>query len=153
MKQYQRILVGVEALEGVTHNAFEEACSIAKANDAALIIAFVMDKNGYAMLERTDPRGFAQLKNEAVTKLKEYEEEAVKQGITDVQAVLEVGAPAKMLVQDLCQKHKTDLIIIGQTGGTKIDQLLLGNKSKKIQKKSACEVKVVSGNTTSTVHV
>lgn len=147
MEKYERILVGVEALEGVSYDAFEEACEIAEENNAALIIAFVIDKKGYAMLERMDPRGFERLKNEARVNLKKYEERAVERGLTNVQTVLEIGDPSKMLVQNLCQKHEVDLIIVGKTGGTRIDRLMIGDKAKKIQKMSKCNVKVVTGNT------
>lgn len=145
MSRYNRVLVGVEALEGSSHDAFEEACDIAKDHEAALVIAFVLDKKGYASLASIDPHGFERLKEQAKTKLKTYREAAQQRGITDVQTVLKVGVPRKEMVEDLCKDYSIDVVVIGQSGGSKIDRLLLGNTAKAIQKKAVCDVKVVDG--------
>ena len=143
MAQINRILVGVEALEGASHDAFYKARDLAKENNATLIIAFVMDKNGYASLERMDPQGFGRLKRQAESRLKAYKEMAEENGVKDVETVLEVGIPKKEM-ENLCEKYNIDMIVIGETGSSKVDRLFLGNTAKAIRKKAKCDVEVVS---------
>ncbi|MFC3525589.1 universal stress protein [Marinococcus halophilus] len=143
MAQINRILVGVEALEGSSHDAFDKAKELAKENNATLIIAFVMDKNGYASLERMDPHGFRRLKKQAETRLKGYKEMAEESGLKDVETVLEVGIPKKEM-ENLCEKYNVDMIVVGETGTSKVDRIFLGNTAKAIQKKAKCDVKVIS---------
>lgn len=143
LAQINRILVGVEALEGASHDAFYKAKELAEENNATLIIAFVMDKNGYASLERMDPHGFGRLKNQAESRLKAYKEMAEENGVKDVETVLEVGIPKKEM-ENLCEKYNVDMIVVGETGSSKVDRLFLGNTAKAIQKKAKCDVKVIS---------
>lgn len=147
LAQINRILVGVEALEGASHDAFYKAKELAEENNATLIIAFVMDKNGYASLERMDPHGFGRLKNQAESRLKAYKEMAEENGVKDVGTVLEVGIPKKEM-ENLCEKYNVDMIVIGESGASKMDRVLLGNTAKAIQKKAKCEVKIVSRENT-----
>ncbi|MDZ5781912.1 universal stress protein [Marinococcus luteus] len=145
MSHYNRVLVGVEVLEGASHDAFEEACDVAKDHDAMLVIAFVLDKKGYASLASMDPYGFERLKEQAGTRLKAYQAAAQQRGVTGVQTALKIGVPRKEMVEDLCKEYSIDVVVIGQSGGSKIDRLLLGNTAKAIQKKAICDVKVVGG--------
>lgn len=116
MPHYNRVLVGVEALEGASHDAFNEACAIAGDHEASLVIAFVLDKKGYASLESMDPRGFGRLKEQAQTRLQAYQEAAQQRGLTDVQTVLKVGVPQKEMVEDLCKDYHIDVVVIGDSG-------------------------------------
>jgi nucleotide-binding universal stress UspA family protein len=68
---------------------------------------------------------------------------AEENGVEDVETVLEVGIPKKEM-ENLCEKYNIDMIVIGETGTTKVDRLFLGSTAKAIQKKAKCDVKVIS---------
>lgn len=56
---------------------------------------------------------------------------------------MEPGLP-KRDIGKLCARYETDLIVLGESGASKIDRALLGSTAKSVQKKVDCNVKVIS---------
>lgn len=143
MEQFHRILVGVETLEATSHDPLAQAVQLAQEHQATLLIAFMMDTKGYTSFERMDPNGFRRLQDQASSQLQRSKEWAVEQGVPHVETVMEPGLP-KRDIGKLCARYETDLVVLGESGASKIDRALLGNTAKSVRKKVDCNVKVIS---------
>lgn len=143
MSRYKRILVGVDALETPSYDAFEEACAMALEHGASLVLAFIFDEHRYANLQRIDPKGVRHLKEKAAYHLQAYKEEAAHKSVTDVETVIDAGVPEKRLAHHLCLTYSADLILVGETGGPAFERFLRGRRSRTVASKAPCEVRVV----------
>ncbi|GEK58215.1 universal stress protein [Marinococcus halophilus] len=143
MEQFQRILVGVETLEATSHDPLAHAVQLAQEHQATLLIAFMMDTKGYSPFERMDPNGFRRLQAQASSQLQRLKEWAVEQGVPQVETIMEPGLP-KRDIGKICARYETDLVVLGESGASKIDRAFLGNTAKSVQKKVDCNVKVIS---------
>ncbi|SDW07516.1 Nucleotide-binding universal stress protein, UspA family [Marinococcus luteus] len=146
MSHYQRILVGIDAVEIPTYKVFDEAKAMAAEHGATLIIAFVFDQKRYATLERMDPKGIERLRTKAALYLEACQQAAWAQGIEHVETVMDSGAPKKRLATDLARRYEADAIIIGESGGTRLERLVFGHTSKAIRRKAKCDVHVVQNS-------
>ena len=54
-----------------------------------------------------------------------------------IQAVVQIGDPAKNIVQ-YSEDHPTDLIIIGTHGAKGIEKVLLGSVAERVLKRAGC---------------
>lgn len=146
MSHYQRILVGIDAVEIPTYTVFDEAKTMAVEHGATLIIAFVFDQKRYATLQRMDPKGIERLRTKAALYLEACQQAAWAHGIEKVETVMDSGAPKKRLAIDLAKRYQADAIIIGESGGTRLERLIFGHTSKAIRRKANCDVHVVQNN-------
>ncbi|CAM3875318.1 universal stress protein [Alkalicoccus chagannorensis] len=146
MADYKHILVGLDVLEDGADRVFEHACQAAVENDARLTIAYVMNVPEFTTLERMDPQGAKELKQEARENLQQFHAKAEERGVNNVASIVDKGVPKKRIISHLSKEHNPDLLVIGQTRGSRFYQLLDGNTSNAVKKKANCDVTVVQMN-------
>lgn len=141
---YQRIMVGVDAIEGDSISPLLVAYETASKHQALLVMVFVYDSIGYSYVERTDPKGIARIQKEATSRLELYKQQALAAGVPKVETVFAHGKPKRVLGQILCQQWSIDLLMIGQSNQFGIDHLFYNNMPRHLTKKAKCRVQIVT---------
>lgn len=140
--KYKNILVAIDG-SNQSENAFLEAVEIASRNNASIYIAWIIDDLNLA----ANAYYFAKLVREEQERTKKYInikiEYAKSQGISDVQSVIEIGSPKRMLGIDLPNEYDINLIVIGATGKNAIAQTIIGSTTAFVVNQSNCNVLVV----------
>ncbi|WEV60492.1 universal stress protein [Streptococcaceae bacterium ESL0729] len=144
-EEYKKILVGVDgSMEA--DKAFQKAIASAIRNRAQLIIANVIDSRAFQGLS-----GFEGVIAEDALKsskefMKKYEDAAHKKGLKDVKSYIEFGSPRAMLSDTIPTREGVDLIMVGSTGQSAIERLLIGSVAEYIIRHAPCDVLVVRDN-------
>ncbi|WEV44996.1 universal stress protein [Streptococcaceae bacterium ESL0687] len=141
-EEYKKILVGVDGSDEADV-AFKKAIHAALRNKAQLIIANIIDSRAFQGLS-----GFEGVIAEDALKsskefMKKYEDEAREKGLKDVKSYIEFGSPRAMLSDTIPTEEKVDLIMVGSTGQTAIERLLIGSVAEYIIRHAPCDVLVV----------
>jgi nucleotide-binding universal stress UspA family protein len=121
---YERILAPVDGSEP-SDRASEHAVSLANALDASLDVISVVDTSGLgpdvrAQLVSEQGRSMAQ---DAV---RSVAENAKDRGVTDVRTEVAEGRPANTVAEYVAD-HAVDAVVLGTTGRTGLDRVLLGS--------------------------
>lgn len=136
------VLVAVDGSEQAEY-AFETAIPIAKAQEAQLIIARVINKNAYQPMSSYAPSIIEKVQEDANELLAKYKKQAEEAGITDVTVELVYGSPKTKIIRDIVPKYHVDLIITGATGLNAVEKIFMGSVSEHIAKAAPCSVMVV----------
>ncbi len=139
---YKKILVPTDGSE-VSYEASKHAIEIAKLMNSKIYTIYVIDIVPFMGLptEGLWESMRELLEEEGKEAIKNIEEECKKNNI-DVHSDILEGSPANEIVNYAKQK-KIDLIVIGTTGKTGLDAILLGSVADKVSKKSHCPVLLV----------
>jgi nucleotide-binding universal stress UspA family protein len=121
---YERILVPVDGSEP-SARASEHALALASALDASVDVLSVVDTSGLgpdvrAQLVSEQGRSAAQDAVRAVAS------DASGRGLTDVRTEVEEGRPADVVAEYVVD-HAVDAVVMGTTGRTGLDRVLLGS--------------------------
>lgn len=138
----QRILVGLDgSVESL--KALDKAIELAYSNQAELVIAHIIDLRSFSTAASLDPEWADAHQQGAEKFLDDFAQEAKDAGIHSVKTVLEMGAPKVLLSTTIPQKEAIDLIVIGATGMSRLERILMGSVSQYIIGHSLCDVYVV----------
>ncbi|NSL51290.1 universal stress protein [Calidifontibacillus erzurumensis] len=139
---YKNILVAIDGSKE-SERAFKKAVSIAKANNAKLMITHVIDTRSFATVEAYD-RTLAERAEEFATDLLEsHKKEAEKEGVQNVETIVEYGSPKVRIAKEIAPKHNADLIVCGATGLNAVERFFIGSVSEHITRYAKCDVLVV----------
>lgn len=139
---YKNILVAIDGSKEA-EKAFKKALSIAKINDAKLLITHVIDTRSYATVEAYD-RTIAERAEEFANDLLEsHKKEADEAGLTNVEIILEYGSPKVRIAKDIAPNHNVDLIVCGATGLNAVERFFMGSVSEHITRYAKCNVLIV----------
>ena len=75
--------------------------------------------------------------------LNEYKEIAEKEGVQNVETILEYGSPKVEIPREIAPKNEVDLIVCGATGLTAVERLFIGSVSEHITRYAKCDVLIV----------
>ncbi|MGT2799150.1 universal stress protein [Streptococcus marmotae] len=141
-QSYQVILV---AVDGSTEAelALHKAIHVAKRNQARLIIAHVIDTRALHNIAAFDAAIYETLEQEAQTLLKDYQEQALQAGLSEVQIVIEFGNPKTLLAHDIPEETGADLMLLGATGLNTFERLLIGSSSEYILRHTTIDLLIV----------
>lgn len=142
METYEKILVAVDGSEE-SKNAFKKAVSLAKKEDAELIICHVVDTSSYNRIEHYSSAFIAGLEDYAKELVDEYEKQANEAGVKKVTPVLEHGSPKVKIPKETAGKYEADLIIAGATGLGAVERFIIGSVSEQIARRAKCDVLIV----------
>lgn len=142
MNQYKKILIAIDG-SGAAKKGFEKGLSIAKANDAKLILTHVIDTRTFATAEAYDRSIVERANKYAHELIEEYEQAAKEAGITNVEKCIEYGSPKVKIPKDIAKEQQVDLIICGATGLNAVERFLIGSVSESITRYASCDVLVV----------
>ncbi|OEH91840.1 universal stress protein [Bacillus solimangrovi] len=140
--RYSNVLVAVDGSKEA-ERAFNKSVSIAKRNDANLIIGHIVDTKTYATVEAYDGTIVERAERYAEEFLEEYKTEAIDSGIKNVKTVIEFGSPKVRISRELAPKHEVDLIICGAQGLNAVERFFLGSVSEHITRYAKCDVLIV----------
>lgn len=141
-QSYKNILVAVDGSEGA-ELALHKAIHVALRNQARLTIAHVIDTRALHNVAAFDATVFESLEKEAQLLLEEYRQEALKNGLSDVQVRIEFGNPKTLLALDIPKETGADLMLLGATGLNAFERLLIGSSSEYIMRHAAIDLLIV----------
>ncbi len=138
---YKHIVVAVDGSEAA-EKAFKKSVSIAKRNNARLIIAHVIDSRTFATAEAYDRTLSERAEQYAKELLDTYIKNARNEGLTDLVRCIEYGSPKVKVPRDIAENFDADLIICGATGMNAVERFLIGSVSESIARHANCDVLV-----------
>lgn len=144
-QEYDSILVGTDGSDQAKL-AFEKAISVAKRNNAKVVVAHIIENKLYGgtMSFSTFTPDLVQSESDEAQKLLDsYIEEAKHLGYDNVETVLEYGSPKILMAKELPEKFNTDLIMVGQSGLNAVERLVMGSVSDHIIRTAPCDVLIV----------
>ncbi len=156
---FQKILVALDR-SPLSEHVFEEALSLAKTNDAALMLLHVLSpmEEGYPMpvypgLDSVYPgndeviRLYAQrwqdFEQKGIEMLRELNGKALAAGVTS-EFSQNVGEPGRVIC-NLAQTWDADLIVLGRRGHSGLSELILGSVSNYVLHHAPCSVLALQG--------
>ncbi|KXT77294.1 universal stress protein [Streptococcus sp. DD13] len=141
-QSYQKILVAVDGSKGA-ELALYKAIHIAKRNQAALVIAHVIDTRALQNIASFDASVYESLEEEARELLEGYQSEALNAGVSSVELVIEFGNPKTLLSHEIPENTKADLMLLGATGLNAFERLLVGSSSEYVMRHSKIDLLIV----------
>lgn len=141
-QSYQTILVAVDGSKGA-ELALHKAIHVAKRNQARLVIAHVIDTRALHNVATFDASVYESLEREADSLLEEYQQEAFRAGLSDVQIRIEFGNPKTLLAIDIPKETGADLMLLGATGLNAFERLLIGSSSEYIMRHANIDLLIV----------
>ena len=116
-----------------TENAVEFALDYARLKDATLFIVFVASPREDEERVKVEKCG-----RSALARL---ESQGAKLGVR-IKTLLEVGNPYETIL-DIADRVRADIIVVGTSGKTAVDRMLIGSVSEYIVRNAKCTVVVV----------
>lgn len=141
---YKKILLPTDGSEHAARAA-EHALWIAHQSNAKLTIISVIESTFIVGLPSADVTDEIRdmLKTEAQKHLNKIQKLAEQKGYTvDMELVVKEGSPASAILK-YSEEENIDLIIMGTSGKSGIDRLLMGSVAQNITKSSKCPVLIV----------
>lgn len=142
LQEYKSILVAVDGSEEA-EKAFRKAVEVAKRNSAKLILAHVIDTRAYQSFSTFDGAIADNAREEANNTLEEYRSYAEKEGLSQIEIVLEYGSPKIMVAKQIPESHNVDLILLGATGLNAVERIFVGSVSEYVIRHANCDVMIV----------
>lgn len=142
LQEYKRILVAVDGSQEA-EKAFRKAVEVAKRNNASLVLAHVIDTRAYQSFSTFDGSIADNAREEAKKILEEYKEYAKKEGLSEVEVVLEFGSPKVIIAKQIPESENIDLIMLGATGLNAVERIFVGSVSEYVIRHARCDVMVV----------
>lgn len=140
--KYNTILVAVDGSEEAK-KAFNKSVEIAKTENAKLLIGYVIDTRTFASIDAYDRTIAERSRLFGEELLNEYKEIAEKEGVQNVETILEYGSPKVEIPREIAPKNEVDLIVCGATGLTAVERLFIGSVSEHITRYAKCDVLIV----------
>lgn len=141
-QEYKKILVGVDGSDEA-EKAFTKAVQVAIRNKAELVIVNIIDSRAFQGIS-----GFENvIADDTLKSAKEfvgrYEKTARDAGVENIKTRIEFGSPKVLLSDTVPREEGVDLIMVGSTGLTAIERLLIGSVAEYIIRSAPCDVLVV----------
>lgn len=146
LQQYQQILVAVDG-SSKAELAFQKAVSIAKRNDANLLLVHVIDTRAFQDVNSFDSMLAEQATDLAKQSLADYKKEAESNGVEKVETTIEYGSPKLIIAKQIPQDKKVDLVVLGATGLNAVERLFIGSVSEYVTRNASCDVLIVRTDT------
>jgi len=139
---YKKILIPTDG-SAVSMEAANQALEIAKAMNSKVHVIYVVDIVPFVGLPTEGLWESMKeiLEEEGTEALQKIKKKAKEMGLHITSEVLE-GSPSNEIVQ-YAEKEKMDLIVIGTSGKSGLDKILLGSVAEKVSKKAHCPVLLV----------
>ena len=137
-QKYSRILVGMDG-SAESLKAFDEAVRVAKRNNAELILANVIEKRSFLAVNTYEE----QHENGTKLLLQQFAKEALDEGLTNVRTLLEYGSPKVAMATKIPKQENVDLIVIGATGISYIERVVVGSVASYIVNHATCNTLIV----------
>ncbi|WP_227133020.1 universal stress protein [Halorubellus salinus] len=140
---YERVLVAVDG-SAPSRRASEQALSLASALDAGVDVLSVVDTGGLGPDVRAE-LVTERARVDAQDLVRGVETDAEERGISDVRTEVVEGVPADAIASYV-DDHAVDAVVIGTTGRTGMDRVLLGSVAEKTVRSASVPVLTVRGD-------
>ncbi|MEI3612238.1 universal stress protein [Pseudogracilibacillus sp. SO30301A] len=139
---YEKIVIAVDGSKA-SEKAFKKSVEIAKADNATLILAHIVDTRTFATAEAYDKSLSERAEKYARDLMNEYVENAKEAGVEDVELVIKYGSPKVAIAKEIAPEKDADLIIVGATGLNAVERFLIGSVSESVARYAKCDVLIV----------
>lgn len=143
---YQRILVPIDGSRA-TPVVMEKAIAATKKHQAHLDILNVAQVNqltdGYAIASSLSTSQTFDLVKTTQERLGDLKKHAEESGVKSVAIHIRFGNPKQVIARDFIADHHNDLIVIGTTGLSMVERLIVGSVTSYVVRNAACDVEVV----------
>lgn len=141
MRELKRILCGTDFTER-SYTALQYALRFAKLADGVLIVAhFVHVPSGDLYTHEAWPATFEEAKERAKAMLEEVHKTRLE-SYPKAELVVEIGAPAEMLIQ-IAKDRQVDVLVTATHGRSELAELIMGSTAEKLIRHAPCPVFVV----------
>jgi len=142
---YKRLLIATDFSEH-SEFAFSQGLQLAKNLNAQIDLAHVVDPHIFLPLRTIAVQSVLEeyqkeIRKEAKIKLKKYVEEHSDSKDFFESHVLN-GNPAKEII-DACERFKSNLVIVGSHGHSRLSNLFLGSTAQRIAQKAPCPLLLI----------
>lgn len=138
MKEYRKIVVPVDG-SPLARKAFDEACQIAKRNHGQLLLLTVIDLTSF---RGTASAGSLEITKELQKNAQQLIDELEKTTDLPVETQIAAGNPKQEIVK-AAEDFAGELIVMGATGLSKLDQWMLGSTTGYVVNHASCNVMVI----------
>ncbi|EKK21119.1 Universal stress protein family [Fructilactobacillus florum 8D] len=143
-ENYKRILAPVDGGED-TMPVLKRAVAIAKQNNSHLDILNVIQvtqfNRNYGNAVSADT--VYQLTDQTKEMLETLKQNAIKDGLTDVSIHIRFGNPKKIIAQEFPDDHQDDLTVMGATGLTAVERLVVGSVTNYVTRTTKTDVMII----------
>src|SRR5699024_702351 len=140
--EYKNILIATDGSE-LSKKAFNRAIYIAKRDDATLVLAHVVEDQNFPKIETYLKNIYEYSQLAAEEMLNEYEKKAGEAGVKKIKKVIKFGSPKGILLEEIIPEEKVDLVVLGATGVSAVERILIGSVSESIFRYSKSDVLVI----------
>ncbi|MBY8574812.1 universal stress protein [Lactiplantibacillus plantarum] len=144
LQQYQNILVPVDGSKA-TDEVLRRGIEVAKCNKTHLDILNVLEVNQFS-----DTYGGAvsgdviyKLSEDVQKRLEELKQQTIDAGVTDVDVHVRFGNPKTVIAREFPADHHNELIMIGSTGLSAVERLMVGSVTTYVSRNAICDVLIV----------
>lgn len=145
MEEIKSILVATDGSEDMD-KVYKLAFDMAKALKAKILALYVVDIPAELPEDNVLLHVKAKLYEYGWSVLRSLKDLGEKEGI-EVETAIEEGAPAEKILK-VAKKKKVDMIVMGTTGRSGLDKILLGSVAYTVIKNAHCPVLAVRKTTT-----
>ncbi|SES03275.1 Nucleotide-binding universal stress protein, UspA family [Propionibacterium cyclohexanicum] len=139
---YQRILVGVDGSDQADR-AFTKACELAKAFSGKVFVVQVVDGDRVAHSPYGGEIAYFEQETARAKKAIEGYLERGRVAQVAIEGDVATGSASHLLAHELPEQYKADLIVLGTTGLSAIERLLLGSRSNFVLRNASVDVLIV----------
>ncbi|WP_283679401.1 universal stress protein [Lentilactobacillus sp. Marseille-Q4993] len=141
---YKNILVPVDGSQ-VTNSILERGIELAKENNAHLDILNVLEVNQFNQTYGSAVSGDVVFKLTETTesKLEQMADKARDAGVKDVDIHIRFGNPKPIIAREFPKDHNTDLIVIGSTGLSAVERLIIGSVTSFVTRQATTDVLII----------
>lgn len=143
-QNYECILVGIDGSRQA-FEAFKVACAIAKRNQAFLLAVHVIDQNlprmiGFSPINASLYDREEKLAESYLSTCREY---AYENHFAPLKTLVVQGSARSVLVDELPQKYRVDLIVVGQSGLHALERVMIGSVADYVIHQASCDCLIV----------
>ncbi|WP_076459817.1 universal stress protein [Limosilactobacillus caccae] len=145
---YQHILAAVDGSK-ITSKVLDSAIKAALRNNADLnilrIVQITQLTDGYSNASMNSEQTYSIVKT-TKERLEDLQKKAEEAGVKNVSIHIRFGNPKRVIAREFPDDHQTDLIVMGATGVSGIERVVLGSVTHYVSRMAPCDVMVVRPN-------
>ncbi|KRM45626.1 putative universal stress protein [Lentilactobacillus parabuchneri] len=143
-QKYENVLVPVDGSK-TTDKVLNRAIEVAKDNDAHLDILNILEVNQFNQTYGSAVSGDVVFKLTENTdeQLKKYQKQAEDAGVKSVDIHIRFGNPKPIIAREFPKDHNNDVIVIGSTGLSAVERLIIGSVTSYVTRTAKCDVLIV----------
>lgn len=143
-QKYENVLVPVDGSK-TTEKVLNRAIEVARDNDAHLDILNILEVNQFNQTYGSAVSGDVVFKLTESTddQLKKYQKKAEDAGVKSVAIHIRFGNPKPIIAREFPKDHHNDVIVIGSTGLSAVERLIIGSVTSYVTRTAKCDVLIV----------